>query len=220
MQSKKALYIENYCRQKEYNFIKFDNFAHGQSSGVFLEETISSWLHGLELVISELTAEQKVILIGSSMGGWLSLLAGLKFPNKILGQICIAPAPDFTEKLIWQKLPPLLQDQLQQQGWLEIKGSNCHDKYPISYKLIEDARKHLLLDKSSLDLAQPIHLIHGMLDVDVPADISRHLFQIIKSPAAVLKLIKDGDHRMSRHSDLLAISNSLEEIMVVANLHC
>lgn len=218
MQGKKALYLEQYCQQKKYNFIKFDNFAHGQSSGIFLKETISSWFKGLELVINELTEEHKLILIGSSMGGWLSLLAGLKFPNKILGQICIAPAPDFTEKLIWQKLPPPLQDQLKRQGWLEIKGSNCHSKYPISYKLIEDARSYLLLDKTSLDLAQPVHLIHGMLDVDVPADISMQLFQMIKNPNAVLKLIKDGDHRMSRNSDLLIISNSLEEILAASNL--
>ncbi len=207
----KSMWLEDYCRQREYNFIRFDNFGHGQSSGTFINETIGSWLNGLELILTELT-NGHVILVGSSLGGWLALLASLKFPEKIVGLVCIAPAPDFTEEAIWQKLPPDKQEQMQLEGYLVVGGHNCKQKYPLSYQLISEARNHLLLNKDSIELNCPVHLIHGMLDNDIPYTISQRLLQKITTPNIVLKLIKDGDHRLSRPLDLEVITNSLSEI--------
>lgn len=212
MEGVKARHIENYCKVQGYNFTKFDNFGHGKSSGKFTEETIGSWTEGLELVLEEL-ANSPVILIGSSMGGWIALLAAIKHPSKIKSVICIAPAPDFTEESIWKKLPLSHQEEMQRAGALKISGADCNSGYLISYKLIEDARNHLLLSLESIKIDCPVHLIHGLLDKDVSFDVSIRLLNKITSSQVVLKLIKDGEHNLSRDSDLQIITNSIEEII-------
>lgn len=212
MEGVKACLIEDYCKVKDYNFTKFDNFGHGKSSGRFTSETISSWLYGLELVLQEFQSDE-LTLIGSSMGAWVSMLAAIKYPAKVKNLICIAPAPDFTEDSIWKKLPPSKQQEMQSASVLNVAGPHCGSGYPISYKLIEDARNHLLLNLESIKISCPVHLIHGSLDLDIPASVSTQLFDKITSSQMVLKLIKDGEHNLSRQSDLQIIINSLEEIL-------
>ncbi|WP_425363908.1 alpha/beta hydrolase [Candidatus Tisiphia endosymbiont of Hybos culiciformis] len=253
MNGTKAVFLENYCKTQDYNFITFDNFGHGKSSGNFLDETIGSWLMGVEMVLDEFliysndpmnggnkqgvsvlgvhevreyantpkfcgtnSQEQKsiqpTIVIGSSMGAWLAILAAIKFPSKICGVVALAPAIDFTET-IWENLTEIQKIQMQQQKWLEVGGRNCNDTYPISYQLILEAKNHLLLNSNSINLKQPVHLIHGMLDVDVPYTISSKLVEKITSDIVVMKLIKDGHHNLARESDLAIIANSLEEII-------
>lgn len=211
MNGAKALYLMDYCKKNNYNFIKFDNFGHGSSAGEFRKQTISSWLSGIEIILKELVNDS-AILIGSSMGGWIALLAALKFKSKIKGLITLAAAPDFTERL-WDQLNLDEQSKLQKEKILEITGKNCIDKYPISYKLIEDARNHLLLTKDKIGINVPVHLIHGILDEDVSYDVSIKLLKKLTSKQIVLKLVKDADHKLSRTKDLQLITNSLEEIM-------
>ena len=214
MEGIKARFIENYCKSKDYNFTKFDNFGHGKSSGKFVEETISSWTYGLELVLQEL-ANSPVILIGSSMGAWVAMLVAIKLPDKIQSIICLSPAPDFTEDSIWKKLPISKQQEMQRAGVLEVSGDQCGNGYPISYTLIEDARSHLLLKSESIKIHCPVHLVHGLLDSDIPPSVSTQLQSKIVSSHIVLKLIKDGKHNLSRACDLEIIVNSLEEILKV-----
>lgn len=211
MQSTKAIYLIDYCKKNNYNFIVFDNFGCGNASGRFEDQTISDWLEGVSLILNELI-DTEVILVGSSMGGWLALLAALKFPNKIKGLVCLAPASDFTQD-IWQNISLGDQNKMQKEGVLEVEGKNCEHKYPISYKLIGDAKKHLLLTKNKIDINIPVHLIHGMLDEDVPYNVSVKLLEKITSKQIVMKLIKDGHHNLSREEDLKIISNSLEEVI-------
>lgn len=211
MHSSKALYLIDYCKKYNYNFTVFDNFGHGNAAGQFKNETISSWLEGVARVLDELIDDQAII-VGSSMGGWLALLAALNFPDKVKGLICLAPATDFTQD-IWHNLSPEDQSRIQKESVLEISGKSCEYKYPISYKLIEDAKKHLLLTKHEIDINIPVHLIHGMLDEDVPYEISLKLLEKITSKQMVLKLIKDGKHHLSREEDLKVMTNSLEEII-------
>jgi uncharacterized protein len=214
MESTKALYTETHCINQGYNFIRFDNFGHGQSSGKFLEETIGSWFSGLEMVLNQLVPDS-TILVGSSMGAWLALLAGLKIPNKINGIVCTAPAIDFTEEAIWHKLPPLKQEQMKKEGMIEITGNGtCNNHvYPISYQLINEARSHLLLGANLIKIDCPVQLIHGILDDDVPYTNSTQLFEKITSQNIVLKLIKDGDHRLTNIKHLKIISNAIDEIL-------
>ena len=214
MEGTKAKYIEDYCKVKDYNFTKFDNFGHGKSSGEFTGETISSWLSGLELVLQEFESKA-VTLIGSSMGAWISMLAAIKHPAKVKNLICIAPAPDFTEDSIWKKLPPSKQQEMQRAGVLNVAGPHCGSGYPISFNLIEDARSHLLLNLDSLKIDCPVHLIHGALDLDIPVNISSKLFDKITSSQIVLKIIKDAEHNLSRQSDLQIITNSIDEILSI-----
>ncbi|AFB21246.1 alpha/beta hydrolase [Rickettsia canadensis] len=211
MQATKALYLIDYCKKHNYNFIVFDNFGHGNASGRFEDQTISDWLEGISLILDKLV-DTEAILVGSSMGGWLALLAALRFPNKIKGLVCLAPALDFTED-IWQNISRDAQNKMQKEGMLEVSSKNCEHKYPISYKLIEDAKKYLLLTKNKIDINIPIHLIHGMLDDDVPYNISTKLLEKIVGKQIVLKLIKDGHHNLSREEDLKVITNSLEEVI-------
>ena len=214
MNGSKSLYIQKYCKEKSYNYICFDNFGHGQSSGIFEEQTITSWLSGLNHII-ELTGDNPVILIGSSMGAWITLLASMQYSQKIIGMIGISSAADFTENLIWDKLSIKEQNILQKNGIYNVRGNNpeCSHTYPISYDLIKDGRKYLLLNKDEIKINHPVHLIHGMNDSDVPFSISQSLLNKITHNNVTLKLIKDGDHTLSRLSDLAIICHSIEEIM-------
>ncbi|AGJ02017.1 Glycosyltransferase [Rickettsia prowazekii str. NMRC Madrid E] len=146
------------------------------------------------------------------MGGWLALLAALRFPDKIKWLICVAPAPDFTEN-IWQNISLDDQNKMKKEGIIEVSSENCKHKYPISYKLIEDAKKHLLLRKQQIEINIPVHIIHGMLDKNVPYNVSVKLLEKITSKQIVMKLIKDGNHNLSREEDLKVITNSLEEMI-------
>ena len=213
MNGDKALYIEKYCADKGYNFIRFDNFGHGDASGSFQDETISSWLEGLNLVIKELS-DAPIILVGSSMGGWVSMLAAINNPQ-IIGLVTISAAPDFTEELIWDKTNKQQRELLEKHGVCEFKGSDpeCDYSYIISNKLVQDGKKHLLLTKDSINIPCPVHLIHGMKDVDVPFTMSQRAAEKIAHNNIVAKFIKDGNHSLSRLQDLRVICNSIDEII-------
>lgn len=213
MNGDKALFVENYCKERGYNFIRFDSYGSGSSSGKFIDQTINTWLEGLLLVIEQLTTGP-VILVGSSLGAWISVLAGIVLPQRIAGIITISAAFDFTEELIWNSLNLEQKNKLKKDGVCEIGGENpdCSRKYPISLNLIEDARQHLLLNRHNIDITCPVHLIHGMQDIDVPYTISSRGAEKIKSSNVVIKLIKDGSHSLSRPSDLKLLSSSIEEI--------
>lgn len=218
MEGKKSSFLMNWCIKNKFHYICFDNFGHGMSSGVFIEENISSWLSGLKLIIDELTYG-KVIIIGSSMGGWLALLIAnmQKYKDKIIGILTLAAAVDFTEELIWNKLNKKQQEFFQNNGIINISGNNayCNETYNFAFQMIEDGRKYLLLNKTDqyIDITCPVHLIHGMQDYDVPYNISERIANKLKSEHVIVKFIKDADHRLSRDSDLLVMENSLHEIL-------
>ncbi len=214
MNGDKALFVENYCKERGYNFIRYDSYGNGASSGKFIDQTISTWLEGLLLVIEQLTTGP-VILVGSSLGAWISVLAGIVLPQRIAGIITISAAFDFTEELIWNSLSLEQKNKLEKDGICEIGGANpdCSRKYPISLNLIKDARQHLLFNRNNIDIMCPVHLIHGMQDIDVPYSISSRAAEKIKADNVVIKLIKDGSHSLSRPSDLRLLSSSIEEMV-------
>ncbi len=215
MQSSKAMAIEKYCQGKNYDYIRFDNFGHHSSSGKFEEQTISSWLEGLELIVEKLTNKnQKILLIGSSMGGWIAMLYAIKYPERMAGFISMSAAPDFTEELIWDKLSANQQQQMKENGILNVQGQDpeCNYVYPISYKLIEDGRKNSLLNKDAINIKCPSHIIHGMQDTDVPYSLATRIADKISHNNVVVKLIKDANHKLAREKDLHIIFNSIEEL--------
>lgn len=211
MNGKKSQFLEKYCKSLNYNYITFDNFGHGKSSGNFIEETIGSWLEGVEMVLNALVP-QPTVIVGSSMGAWLAILAARNWTSKVKAIVCIAAAVDFTEEVIWNKLPESHKKQMEQQQWLEIAG-DCNNVFPISYRLIIEARKYLLLNNNNINLEMPVHLIHGALDTEVPYVLSHQIMEKIISKAVVMKLIKDGNHQLSRETDLAVIANSIEEVL-------
>ena len=215
MNGSKAMWLEEHCKVNDYNFVRFDNYGHGKSSGEFSSQTISDWQEGLSLIIDKL-AKQPVLLVGSSMGAWITLLASIKRPNDIIGMVGISSAPDFSEELIWDKLTDNQKQKMNTGGVCDIGETypNCeHALYPISFDLIKDGRKNLLLNKDKINIKCPVHLIHGEQDIDVPSNISMRLFSKISHNNVSIKLIKDGDHRLSREKDLKMICNSIDEVI-------
>lgn len=216
MHSTKAMILEQYCLERDLNYIRFDNFGRGDSSGKFIDQNITNWLEGLRTVINKLTEDEaKIILVGSSAGGWLSLIAGKLFAEKLIGIITIAAAVDFTE-ILWNKLS--------QEQQLELKINNITSvgegelKYEISYGLIQDAKQYMTNYSHKIVYQCPVHLICGAQDTIVSHQASIRYFSNIKSQA-ILKIINDADHSLSRVSDMQVITNSIEEILLSYNNH-
>lgn len=211
MEGTKAQAIAKYAEEKDYDFIRFDYSGHGNSSGNFVDGSIDTWLKDALHVIDELT-DKPQILIGSSMGGWIMLLAALARQNKISALLGLAAAPDFTEELIWNYLSDDQKNELSKNKQILYSNEFCEDAYPISEKLITESRPHLLLDKE-IPLNLPIHLIQGMNDKDVPFSTAIRIAEKVQSQNVKISLLKDSGHRLSSFKELEFIFNSIEELM-------
>lgn len=210
MSGTKATFLENICRERGQTFTRFDYSGHGLSSGAFIQGTIGSWLSDTLSMIDEVT-EGPVILVGSSMGGWLMILAALARPERIHGLIGIAAAPDFTEELIWPALTDNQRRSFLSQGILQTPSHYENQGFPITLQLVEEGRSHLVLPKP-IPIQSPVHLIHGDADRDVPCSLSQRLCQNITSPYVTLTLIKGGDHRLNTPFALGRLSSVLGEV--------
>lgn len=210
----KALFLEEFSKKEGLGYIRFDYLGHGESSGKFEEGTIGLWLDNALQVLDKLTSG-KQILIGSSMGGWLMCLAALKRPERISALVGIASAPDFTEKLLWDKFNDEEKNIIMSKGIYHLPTKYCndpkHSSYPITKELIEEGRNHLILT-GNIDISCPVHLIHGMKDKDVPYQFSLKLAEKIVSDDITIHLSKTGDHRMSKNEDLKIIETCLKSI--------
>lgn len=210
MNGTKATYLEHYCQTNQLDFIRFDYFGHGQSSGNFSHGTIGLWKENCLTILDQLT-DKPQILVGSSMGGWLMLLTALAHPTRIKGLIGIAAAPDFTEDLIWDLMTPAQKSLLMETGAYHLHSDYSHDPYPITKNLIEEARQHLLL-KTPISINIPVHLLHGKCDDDVPPIISERLYERLTSPHKTLHLLEGGDHRMSSPEQLELLQNIVQKM--------
>ena len=169
----KAMALAEHCRARGHSFLRFDYFGHGASSGDFRAGSIGRWAEDALAVIDELT-EGPQILVGSSMGGWIALLAALARPGRIRGLIGIASAPDFTEDLIWNRLSEEQGRRFRTSGELSAPSAYESELIPITYRLVEEGRRHLLL-RRPITLSCPVRLLHGMQDPDVPYQTSLRL---------------------------------------------
>ena len=211
MQGGKALALEAHCKAQGVQFTRFDCRGHGQSGGDFLEATVSGWRSDVLAILDEVTTGPQ-ILVGSSMGGHLMLLAALARPQKVMGLVGIAAAPDFTEKLMWERGSPERKAELQDKGVVYLPSDYSDGPYAITYKMIEDGRKHLLLD-GPIDLEIPAILLHGMADEDVPYTFSTRLAEQLKSTQVDVLLRKDADHRFSRDEDVMSLCDAVDAMV-------
>jgi pimeloyl-ACP methyl ester carboxylesterase len=211
MTGTKASVLDEFCHARGFGFLRFDYSGHGASSGDFLDGTISRWFADALAAFDRLT-EGPQILVGSSMGGWIMLLAALARPNRIAGLIGLAPAPDFTEVLIWNRLAAEARDQLMRDGRLEQPSAYSDEPTIITRALIEEGRRHLLLS-APIGIRCPVRLLHGMADPDVPHRLSLDLAARLVSSDVRVTLIKDGDHRLSRAEDLALLGATIEELI-------
>lgn len=210
MTGSKAMALDAYCAATGRAFVRFDYRGHGQSSGRFVDGTIGRWRDDALAVIDQLT-EGPQILVGSSMGGWLMLLCALARPDRVAGLIGIAAAPDFTEELMWAKMDAAMQAQLMRDGRVEEPSAYADEPYVITRDLIEDGRRHLLLHRA-IPLTQPVRLLHGQADDDVPFTVSLRAAERLAGRDVIVTLIKDGDHRLSRPQDLDRLMLAVEDL--------
>jgi pimeloyl-ACP methyl ester carboxylesterase len=211
MNGTKASALDDFCHARGLGFLRFDYSGHGASGGDFLEGTISRWFADALAAFDRLTAGPQ-ILVGSSMGGWIMLLLALARPERIKGLVGLAPAPDFTETLIWWNLSDDARTRLLEDGKLEQPSDYSPEPTVITRALIEDGRKHLLLSRT-IPVEAPVRLLHGLADRDVPHAVSLRLQTKLKAQDVVVHLIKDGDHRLSRPQDLARLSAAVEELL-------
>ena len=200
----KALAIESWCRVRGSACLRLDYSGHGASDGAFTDGTIGQWTADALRVIDTVT-EGPLLLVGSSMGGWIALLMALARPARTAAVLGIAAAPDFTETLMWDALMPAERATLTRDGVL-MAPSQYGDPTPITLALIEDGRRHLLLH-APIPLHCPVFLLHGQRDPDVPWETALRIADRIESPDVQVTLVKDGDHRLSRPQDLVVLQN-------------
>jgi pimeloyl-ACP methyl ester carboxylesterase len=211
MTGTKALFLEEYCRRRGRAFVRFDYFGHGASSGDFAVGTIGRWVDDAIAVIDELT-EGPQILIGSSMGGWIMLLAALARTERIRALVGIAAAPDFTEDLFWERLDAAQQREFRERGIITLPSDYDPAGYTYRMSFFEEARRHLVM-RETIPIDCPVRLLHGMRDQSVPWRTSLRLANQFRSRDVTVTLVKDGDHRLSTQSDLDRLAATLDELI-------
>jgi pimeloyl-ACP methyl ester carboxylesterase len=215
MLSAKAACLDERADAGGRAFLRFDYSGHGESDGDFEQGTIGVWSRQSLEIVRALTCGPQ-ILVGSSMGAWIALLvaralAAVGESARLAGLVLIAPAVDFTETLLWSRLPASARKSIEQQGrWLR-PSDYSPEPYPITRALIEDGRNHLLLD-GEIHVGCPVHILQGMQDPDVPWRHALALVEHLAHDPATLTLIKDGDHRLSREEDLRRLLAAVEAI--------
>ena len=199
--------------------VRFDYSGHGESTGHFADCTIATWLED-SLAVFDGFCRGPQVLVGSSMGGWIALLmlrelkrraAAARSPAaSVAGLVLIAPAVDFTEVLIWQKFPPEVKQTIERDGFWNRPSAYSAEPYPITKRLIEDGRNHLLLG-GLIETGCPVRILQGVQDSDVPWTHAVELSSRLAQDDVVLTLVKDGDHRLSRPEDIERLLHVIEE---------
>ena len=210
MTGTKAVALEAWARDSGRAFLRFDYLGHGQSSGRFEDGTMGRWLDDSLAAIDQLTSGP-LVLVGSSMGGWLSLLVARARPERLAGLVLIAAAPDFTERMLLKGLTAEDRAALERDGRLERPSQYSPEPSVFTWKLIEEGRNHLLLD-SKLVLPCPVRLLHGQNDPDVPWEYSLQIAAHLEAPEVITTLIKGGDHRLSTPADIARLIATVEEL--------
>jgi pimeloyl-ACP methyl ester carboxylesterase len=193
--------------------VRFDYRGHGESGGRFEDLVLSDWLADSEAVMSRFVPG-RAVAVGSSMGGWIALLmarARAAEGRPLDGLVLIAPAADFTERLMWPRLSEAMREEIEREGLTHLP-SDYGDPYPVTMRLFEDGRRHLLYGATPIETGCPVHILQGVEDPDVPHTHALELVERLATDSVVLTLIKDGDHRLSRPDDIARILAAVEGI--------
>jgi pimeloyl-ACP methyl ester carboxylesterase len=215
MRATKAEALDRWAAEAGRAYVRFDYSGHGESNGAFEEGTISRWLEDTVAVVEAFEAGP-FVLVGSSMGGWLALLATRALRQREVargpsGLVLIAPAVDFTERLMWEQFPTEIQASIAEHGVYLRTSLYSPEPYPITRALIEDGRGHLLFG-GTIATGCPVHILQGMQDPDVPWNHALELIEHLPGDSVSMTLIKDGDHRLSRDEDLERLLAAVETI--------
>jgi pimeloyl-ACP methyl ester carboxylesterase len=214
MTGTKAQHLADWCAAGGRAFLRFDYTGHGASSGDFLDGAIGDWARDAFDAVERLT-EGPLVLVGSSMGGWISLLLAKRIPDRIAAFIGIAPAPDFTEDSMWAGFSAEQRATLETAGRVEVPTDYADEPYVITRRLIEDGRENLVL-RAPLDLPFPVRILHGTADTDVDRSVASRLLDHATCADMTLTLVKGSDHRFSAPDDLALISRTLADLLAAA----
>ncbi len=191
-------------------FCRFDYAGHGASGGDFRDGTIGRWAADAAMVLETLT-DGPQILVGSSMGGWIAALLAREAPARVAALVGIAPAPDFTEELMWPQFNAEIRATIARDGvW--FRPSEYGQAYPITRALIEDGKRQSVLS-GPLDFAFPVRIIQGMRDTDVPWKHALRFAEAIAGDDVIVTLVKDGDNRLSRPQDISLLQAALSRLL-------
>jgi pimeloyl-ACP methyl ester carboxylesterase len=210
MTGTKAVHLEDWARRTGRAFLRFDYSGHGASSGAFTEGCIGDWAEDAEAAIEALT-EGPQILVGSSMGGWISLLMTQRLPERVAGLVTIAAAPDFTEDGMWAEWSEEQRSTLMEEGQVALPSEYGEDMI-ITRRMIEDGRDHLVL-RDPLPLPIPVRMLQGTADEDVPMSVALRLLEHAEGDDIRLELVKGADHRFSDPECLATITRAVEEVL-------
>lgn len=207
MSGTKALALAAHARTSGQGMVRFDYSGCGASGGAFADGSIGRWRDDA-LAVLDAAVPGPVVLVGSSMGGWIALLMALARPRQVAGLVLVAPAPDFTE---WGlELGGADRTLLAQKGYIERPSAYGPEPYRYHRALLEDAPARTLLDKD-LPIQCPVRLLHGQADMDVPWELSLAIAERLQAADVRVMLVKDGDHRLSRPQDLALLLRAVEE---------
>jgi pimeloyl-ACP methyl ester carboxylesterase len=217
MRGTKALALDAWAVEQGRACVRFDYSGHGESGGTFIDGTIGRWLEESVAVFEHFCRGPQVV-IGSSMGGWMALLLAREIARRqasqasLAGLVLIAPAPDFTEQLMWNGFSEEIREEIRTKGvWKRPSAYGDGAPYPITRALIEEGRNHLLLG-SAIEVGCPVRILQGAQDPDVPWQHAFALAHRLPSEDVVLTMIQDGDHRLSRPQDIARIIAAVAEI--------
>jgi pimeloyl-ACP methyl ester carboxylesterase len=211
MQGTKALALEAWCKQAGRAMLRFDYAGHGESGGAFVDGCIGDWAEDAAFVVEQVVPGQEIVLVGTSMGGWIALLLGRSLGERLRGMLLIAPAPDFTEALIRPQLNPETLEMLRTKGVI-YPPSAYGEPLPLTWKLLEEGAQHLLLG-GPISITCPVRILHGMRDADVPWKLSLKLVECLDSEDVRLTYVKAGDHRLSTPEDLALLCRNLAALL-------
>ena len=213
MDGTKAVHLENWAQAQGRAFLRFDYSGHGRSSEDFTAGCIGDWAEDAMAVISALT-EGPQVLVGSSMGGWISLLCARAMPDRVAGMVTIAAAPDFTEDSMWAGFDDAQRAKLEAEGRVALP-SDYGEPYIITKRLIEDGRGNLVL-RDRLDLPFPVRFLQGTADEDVDMSVALRLLDHAEGADMRLTIVDGADHRFSDADCLALIETSVEEVIAQA----
>ena len=210
LEGEKPKKILKFCNSKKIGFLAVEYSGHGKSSGKFTQGNISKWTNEVKISIKRIIKKNKFILVGSSMGSWISLNQFKFFNNQILGFLGIGSAPEFLENLIWKKFNNKMKKEIKKKGIYYLKHGNY--EYPITYQLIKDGKKNKILNKKIKSKIKVV-MIHGSKDEVVPVKYSKKTLKIFISASKKLLIIKNGDHSLSSKTNLKKIIKELNNII-------
>jgi pimeloyl-ACP methyl ester carboxylesterase len=210
IEGEKPKAISNYAKKNKLSFLALEYSGHGKSTGKFTKGNISKWSKEVKITIKKVVKKNKFILVGSSMGAWLSLNQFKYFKEQIKGFLGIGSAPEFLQNLMWKKFTKQMKDETIKKGIYNLKHGNY--EYPITYQLIKDGRKNKILNKKILSNIN-ITMIHGSKDEVVPPSYSKKVLKIFSRAKKRLVIIKNGDHSLSTKLGLKRIVSELNKIV-------